>query len=135
MTTQKTIPLVKGQTLSIGGYRFPVTEDCSITISGKDDSSYYSKEQVEGYGGCMVSSYSIQCPAIIIDESFNRCGYWTGETFCIRTSTEIGGHTVRVGINVGDDEPLKDSKCIAFLHNGFGDGNYTLRFKNGQHIR
>lgn len=138
----KTIQLKAGKTLYIGGYEFPVTEDCSITISGKDITGSYGEKEVANCGGIMVQDYEVDCPAIKKSTLNPLAGYEVGNykvdgqpVFCIKTSTDIGGHQIFIGDRAEGSDLLSNIQVLAFLHNGFGDGNYTLRFIDGCHFR
>lgn len=136
MTTLKTIILKAGQVLNVCGYLFPIQKNCKITITGEDISGYYTTEQVAS-SGVMVQSYTVKCSAIKL-APLNKWGYMTststidGKPFLvIHTSTDIGGDYIQVAEGLTDGGLMKNPKTIAFLHNGFGDGNYRLKFQEG----
>lgn len=117
----KKFQLKKGQELTIEFFTFPVKEDCTLVISGKDISQIYGNRQPS------FSNYLLESPAIQLDSIDPLFGYSPEQNPSARyisTNTDIGGHYVYL-----------DGKVIAFLSNGFGDGRYTLRFEEGKHYR
>jgi hypothetical protein len=77
------------------------------------------------------SSYEVQSEAIIVPEgSYEDAFYKINDkpVHIIRTCTDIGGHYLSVCRN-------KEEVYKVHLHNGFGDGNYRLKFQNGLLIR
>lgn len=124
-----TITLSKGDILNIDGITFPVTEDCKMRVKGVDTSEGYADFQIAECGGVIVSQYVVECPAITLhdlqDQFVNDRRNELGEKeVWMDTWTDIGGHYITV-----------NQQIVAFLRNGFGDGRYTLRFREGSHYR
>lgn len=138
MKTKMTeINLNQGSTLVIAGYEFPISNACTLKLSGTDISEHYTTEQVEWFGGLILQNYDIECEAILKSCLYPANGY-ESENYLVNDQkvlqinhhTEIGGHFVYLKEN-----GTENLKPIAFLHNGFGDGRYTLRFIDGVHFR
>lgn len=136
MKELKRVQLEKGQILVVDFIRFDVVENCELVIKGDDISNYYPSRDFVS-----VAKYSIECDAIIINDEINSRKRLVRENLihpdgrvepiaCVSTATDIGGHFVYI-----TDTDDKLHIPVAFLHNGFGDGRYTLRFVNGRHFR
>ena len=114
----------KGDVILIdNNLEFIADKDCELTIKG-DAIDSYGNEKIS------VKDYHISCQAINIDAIKNEGHEALLETingekpFIVHTSTDIGGFCIFV-----------NSEKIAFCHNGFGDGNYRLKFTEGNLYR
>ena len=132
MKISKTIQLKKGQVLQIDTIVFPIEKDCEMIMTGKDISDSYGSDTSSMYGNLMVSDYHIECEAIdIVDIKDGQTVYEYRDglrverdpVHLVRTYTDIGGHVVSIKDKNGN------CNVVAFHHNGFGDGNYRLKFK------
>jgi hypothetical protein len=102
---------------------FIADRDCQFTVSG-DAIDYNGNEKIA------VKDYHISCEAINLDAIASK-GYTSSleqinkeNVFVVHTTTDIGGFYIFI-----------NKVKIAFCHNGFGDGDYRLKFTQGNLYR
>lgn len=114
----------KGDVILIDGdLEFISDKDCEFLLYG-DEIESFGQEKIA------VKNYYVKCDAIDLD-TISKKGYFTKlekvnneNLFIVDSSTDVGGFYIFI-----------NKEKIAFCHNGFGDGNYRLKFTQGNLYR